>query len=220
MRNAHSHVLPRLLTILAAVLIWKVTLSVLVGYRNYVPPNFASDFLLGRESYFWGPYRWAFYTHLVSGPVALLLGTILISERFRKVAPAWHRRLGRVQAANILLLVAPSGLWMSYYAATGAIAAAGLGSLAIATAVCVMLGVRAAVQRRFASHQLWMWRTFLLLCSAVVIRMMGGLAEVTQYDAPWVYPFSTWASWLGPLVIFEAIRLFKSLKEVGTLRVP
>ncbi|MCE9556204.1 MAG: hypothetical protein K8T91_22885, partial [Planctomycetes bacterium] len=65
MRNTSSYVLSRLLTILAAVLIWKVTLSVVLGYRNYVPPNFESDFLLGRETYFWGPYRWAFYTHLV-----------------------------------------------------------------------------------------------------------------------------------------------------------
>jgi hypothetical protein len=115
-----------------------------------------------------------------------------------------------VQVANILLLVAPSGLWMARYAMSGAIAAAGLGLLAIATAVCCIAGWRAAVARRFGDHQLWMWRTYLLLCSAVVIRLIGGLATVLQFDPPWIYPLSTWISWVAPLVVFEIWRSFNS----------
>jgi hypothetical protein len=200
--------LPRVLAMLAAALIAKVTLDVLIGYRNYFPPNFDADFLLGRQSYFFGPYRWAFYVHLASGPASLLLGTVLVSERFRNFAPRWHRRLGRIQAANVLLLLVPSGLWMAFYAATGAIAGMGLAALSIATAVCIALGWRAAMQRRFADHRLWMSRTFVLLCSAVVIRMIGGLATVTQFDALWLYPLSCWASWLVPLAAFESRRWF------------
>jgi len=132
---------------------------------------------------------------------------MLVSDRFRRRAPAWHRRLGRVQTVCVLLLLTPSGFWMAYYAETGAVAAAGLGSLAIATAACVALGWRSAVRRRLAEHRRWMWRTFLLLCSAVVIRMIGGLATVAQFDAPWLYPLSTWASWLVPLLVFESSRL-------------
>lgn len=195
--------LPRVLKALAVILIVKVVVSVLVEYRDYVPPNFESDFLRGREAYFWGPYHWAFYIHLVSGPASLMLGTILISERFRAWVPAWHRRLGRVQVACVLLLVVPSGLWMAGHAATGAVAAAGLGLLAITTAACVALGWRAAVARSFADHRRWMWRAYLLLCSAVVIRMIGGLATVVGFDALWLYPASTWVSWLGPLAAFE-----------------
>jgi hypothetical protein len=52
-----------------------------------------------------------------------------------------------------------------------------------------------------------MSRTFVLLCSAVVIRMIGGLATIAQFDAAWLYPVSTWASWLVPLAIFESIQL-------------
>jgi len=201
----HS-LLSRALTILAALLVCKVTLSVVIGYRNYFPPNFESDFLLGREAYFWGAYAWAFYVHLVAGPAALLLGTLLISDRFRRAAPRWHRRLGRVQAALLLLLLVPSGLWMARHAATGAVAGWGLGTLAIATAACVVLGVRAAVARRFADHERWMWRTYMLLVSAVVIRLIGGLATVAQFDALWLYPLSCWISWLGPLVVLETLQ--------------
>jgi hypothetical protein len=196
----------RLLAALAFILIAKVTLSVVLGYRDYFPPNFDADFLLGRAAYFWGAYRWFFYAHLVSGPLSLLLGMILVSDRFRQRLPHWHRWLGRLQAVNVLLLVVPSGLWMSWYAATGVIAGAGLAALSIATAVFISLGVRAAIGRRFAEHRRWMWRTFVLLCSAVIIRMIGGLATVAQFDALWLYPLSAWASWLVPLMIFEVIQ--------------
>lgn len=205
--------MPRMFVLLATLLIWKVTLGVVIEYRNYVPPNFESDFLRGRERYFWGAYQWAFYTHLLSGPPSLILGTMLVSDRFRKAFPTWHPRLGRVQAGCVLVLVAPSGLWMSYYAMTGAVAAAGLASLAIITGTCVVLGWRAAVARRFADHRRWMWRTFILLCSAVVIRMIGGLATVTQFDAVWLYPLSAWASWLVPLLVFESIQLLNQPVE-------
>jgi hypothetical protein len=197
--------LNRILTAAAVLLIGKVTLTVLIGYRDYLPPNFNADFLLGRESYFFGPYRWAFYIHLLSGPLSLILGTILISETFRRRFPRWHRRLGRLQVANVLLLVTPSGLWMARYAMSGTIAGAGLAFLALATFVCCLAGWRSAVNRQFANHQLWMSRTYLLLCSAVVIRLFGGLATVFQFDAPWIYAVSVWTSWLLPLAVFECL---------------
>jgi hypothetical protein len=191
------------LTLLASALVLKVTTSVLSNYHNYFPPNFASDFLRGREDHFSGIYEWAFYTHILSGPVSLILGLILIGERSRTRFPKWHRYLGRLQVSCVLLLVTPSGLCMAYFAAAGPIAAVGLAALAIATAICVALGARSAVRREFADHRRWMWRCYLLLCSAVVLRLIGGLAEVTGVAAPWVDPLATWISWLVPLAAFE-----------------
>jgi uncharacterized membrane protein len=185
-------------------LVLKVTISVISNYQNYLPPDFSSDFLRGRGPYFWGAYRWAFYTHILSGPVSLVLGLILVGEWSRTRFPRWHRRLGRIQVACVVLLVAPSGLWMACHAAAGPIAAVGLGTLAIATAVCASLGARAAVRRRFADHRRWMWRCYLLLCSAVVLRLIGGLATVVGAGFPWVDPLANWMSWLIPLTAFEA----------------
>lgn len=203
MQNIKIITLPRVLTLLAGLLIFKVTVAVVLTYRDYFPPNFASDFLRGRESYFFGRYEWAFYTHIASGPCSLIIGLILVSERFRLRFPQWHRRLGRIQAACVLLLVTPSGLWMAWYAMTGAIAAVGFAALAVATGLCVALGWRSAVKTRFIDHRRWMSRCFLLLCSAVVIRMVGGLATVTDVEATWIYPLAAWASWIGPLLAFE-----------------
>jgi len=193
----------RALAILAGLLVVKVAASIVLVYRDYLPPNFESAFLNGRQSYFFGAYHWAFYTHIACGPVTLLLGLVLISDRFRQRFPHWHRSLGKVQIALVLLLLAPSGLWMAPYAETGAVAATGFSALAVATWTCALLGWRTAVRKRFAEHRRWMWRCFLLLCSAVVLRLIGGLDTMTGVGGASSYPLAAWASWLVPLAIFE-----------------
>lgn len=193
----------RVLTLLAGLLVVKVTIAIMLGYSNYFPPNFDSDFLRGREDYFFGRYQWAFYPHIASGPISLILGLILISEQFRLRYPKWHRYLGRIQGLCVLFVVAPSGLYMAYYSVAGPIGAVGLGMLGILTATCVALGWRAAVQRRFADHRRWMWRTFLLLCSAVVLRIVVGMATVMKVDVLWFDSMAVWISWLLPLTAFE-----------------
>jgi len=188
---------------LACLLVLKVTVSVVLIYDGYIPPDFNTDFLLGRQDYFWGSYSWAFYTHLVSGPPTLIVGLILLSNRFRARFPQWHRYLGRIQVANIILLLTPSGLWMAFYAMTGAVAGTAFVTLSLATAATAAMGWRTAVKRQFQSHRRWMLRNYTLLCSAVVIRMIGGLATIAQSEAEWLYPLAAWTSWSVPLLILE-----------------
>ena len=73
----------RLVQVLAVLLVCKTTVSVLLGFRDYFPPDFRSDFLLGRRTYFFGPYQWAFYAHIISGPITLVTGMVLISDSAR-----------------------------------------------------------------------------------------------------------------------------------------
>ena len=203
MPNVNAMKLQRALTLLAGLLALKVATAVVLGYRNYFPPNFNSDFLRGREDYFFGGFQWAFYAHIASGPVSLVLGLILMSERFRLRFPKWHRALGRIQVAAILLLVAPSGLWMASYAQAGAAAAVSFALLAISTGWCAACGWKAAMQRRFAMHRRWMRRCFLLLCSAIVLRLLGGLATVAGVRAAWFDPLASWACWIAPWAAYE-----------------
>ena len=203
MRPAPISLPERILTILAGGLILKVTVMVVGNYGSYFPPDFGSEFLRGRERTFPGLFRWAFYTHIITGPIALILGLVLVSDRFRTGFRGWHRRLGWVQVGIVLILVTPSGLVMAWFAAAGPIAGLGLATLAALTAVFVGLGARAAIQRRFGDHRRWMWRCYLLLGSAVVLRMIGGLATVAGVSAPWFDPMATWVSWVVPLALFE-----------------
>ncbi len=183
------------------LIICKTLLFVLLIYRDYFPPDFRSNFLFGREGYFWGHYRFGFYLHIVAGPISLILGMILLSESFRKRFRDWHRRLGRVQMVCVLGGVVPGGLVMAPYSATGAVAAWGFGTLALATGITAALGWRSAVARQFEAHRRWMLRCYVLLCSAVVLRLIGGIAELTNLDG--TYPFAAWASWIVPWIVLE-----------------
>lgn len=198
-------------TFAAVLLVVKVTASVVLGYRSYFPPDFNSDFLLGREAYFFGAYAWAFYVHLIAGPASLLMGLLLVSERFRQWSPRWHRFLGRAEIACVLALLVPSGLCMARYAVGGFVSGLGLAMLAVLTGACAVLGWRTAVQRRFVVHRRWMERLLVLLCSAVVIRLIGGAATLVRADAEWVYPASVWISWLVPLAALECWRYAQPL---------
>ena len=200
----------RLVAWLTVVVILKVTAAVASNYWLYFPPDFSSDFLRNREAYFFGPYRVAFIAHLVGSPLAILLGLLLMAPWLRRNWPRWHRWLGRVQAINVLAVVAPSGLWMSAYTATGPVAAAAFATLSLATGATIALGWRAAVRRRFADHEVWMTRNFLLLSAAIVLRVACGFASVvgltwTSFDA-----VVSWAAWLFPLAVYELIRRPKS----------
>lgn len=208
----------RALTIAVGFLIVKVTVEVMLVYANYFPPNFSSGFLQGREHCFSGPYQWAFYPHIAVGPVTLLLGLLLVSDKFRAHFPIWHRRLGRIQVVCVLFVLAPSGLWMAYDTATGTIAAISFAILAVMTGTCAALGWRAAVARRFSDHRRWMWRCFLLLCSAVVLRILGGLGTVLDVKSLWFDPVASWSSWLIPLLTFELLNLRK--RQAGRVAVP
>lgn len=203
--RAVSH-FKRVVVAAALVVIVKVTCEVVLGYRRYLPPDFAADFLYGRQAYFHGAYQWAFYPHIAGGPLALALGTLLVGDWFRLRWPEWHRRLGRLHVLNVLFVVAPSGLWMAFYAAAGWVGTASFVLLSSLTSLTAALGWRAAVLRRFAEHRTWMWRCYVLLCSAVVIRVLGGFGTVAGVTASWWDPASTWVCWVVPLAVLEASR--------------
>lgn len=193
----------RVLAGLAVLVVLKVTVQIVLGYPSYFPPSFVSDFLRGRESYFFGVYQWAFYPHIAGGPIALLLGLLLLSERFRVRWPRGHRLLGKVHVANVLLVVAPSGLWMAGFTPLGRFAATGFALLSVLTFTCTALGWRAAVCKRFHTHRRWMWRSYLLLSSAVVLRLFGGFGASLGVMPAWYDPVTAWASWILPVAVFE-----------------
>ena len=190
----------------AALVVIKVNIGVVLTFGDYFPPDFNSSFLSGRRSYFFGSYQWAFYAHIISGPCSLFLGVALISERLRNRWPSLHRYLGRVQMVCVLLFVVPGGFVMAFRAETGAIAGTAFALLAIATGLTAALGWRTAVRRRFVEHRRWMWRCFLLLCSAVVLRLLTGLAIVTHTTGSWTYPTAAWCSLILPVTVYETVR--------------
>jgi hypothetical protein len=204
-RAARYRILTAVLRWLAVALVLRVLASTLANYPDYFPPDFGSLFLEGREATFTGTYRAAFYAHIFSGPVVLLNGLVLLSESVRRRYGGLHRVLGRLQVAVLLLLVLPSAAVMSRHAFGGWPAGLSFLALSAATALCAVVGIARARRRDYGGHRRWMLRCYVLICSAVVLRLISGAAGVVGVDSPErAYIAAAWSSWLLPLAACEA----------------
>jgi uncharacterized membrane protein len=197
-------ILTTVLRWLAVVLILRVLASILANYPDYFPPNFDSLFLQGREATFSGAYQPAFYVHIFSGPVVLFNGLILLSESVRRRHGRLHRVLGRVQVVVLLLFVLPSSVVMSRHAFGGWPAGLSFLLLSAATAGCAIVGVVHARRRRYDLHRRWMLRSYVLICSAVALRLISGAAGLVGVPSPeGAYIVAAWTSWVFPLAAYE-----------------
>jgi hypothetical protein len=188
----------------AAVLFAKVLVSILLEYRWYFPADFdSSAFLNGRRNSFFGIYRAAFYAHIISGPVAVVLGLFLMVSGGRARYRHIHRPAGRLQMLIVLAVVLPSGLVMARQAFAGPIAAYGFASLSVATAACAAVALYCVRARNFRSHQRWATRCFLLLASPLLLRLVAGAVIVMQLESEWSYRLNAWLSWIIPLAVYE-----------------
>jgi uncharacterized membrane protein YozB (DUF420 family) len=191
---------------LAVVLILRVLCVILANYPDYFPPNFDSLFLQGREATFHGTYRVAFYVHILTAPIVLVLGLLLLSETLRGRYPGWHRRMGRFQVLLLLGLMLPSSVVMSYHAFGGWLGGLSFLLLSLTTAGCALLGIWQAWRRRFEAHRRWMLRCYVLICSAVTLRLLSGTASLLEVPYPEsAYIIASWSSWLIPLVGLEVV---------------
>jgi hypothetical protein len=191
---------------LAVVLILRVLVVILANYPDYFPPNFHSLFLQGREATFGGAYRAAFYVHILSAPLVLVNGLILLSEYVRRRHCGCHRWLGRVQVVVLLFFVLPSSVVMSRRAFGGWPAGLSFLLLSAATAGCAIVGVVHACRHRYLQHRRWMLRSYVLICSAVALRLISGTAALVGVPSPeHAYVFAAWSSWLFPLAVCEIV---------------
>jgi uncharacterized membrane protein len=154
-------------------------------------------------------YQAAFYVHIFAGPIVLFSGLILLNDYVRRRRPAVHRWLGRVHVGVLLLLVLPSSAAMSRHAFGGCPAGLSFLVLTVATAACTVVGVVYARRRRFDEHRRWMCRSYVLICSAVALRLMSGAAGLFDVASPEdAYIVAAWGSWLLPLAGYEIVARF------------
>lgn len=199
-------ILTAILRWLAVVLILRVLVVIVANYPDYLPPNFDSLFLQGRETTFSGAYRAAFYVHILSAPLVLFNGLILLSESVRRRHGGWHRWLGRGQVVVLLLFVLPSSVVMSRHAFGGWPAGLSFLLLSVATASCAIVGVVYACRHRYGQHRRWMLRSYVLICSAVALRLISGTAGLIGVSRPeHAYILAAWSSWLLPLAACEIV---------------
>lgn len=154
-----------------------------------------------------------FPLHMITGGLALLLVPLAFALRHR---PAWHRPVGRLAAADVLVSgltafpvawAAPVTLW----------SAAGFTAQATAWLVLLALGLRAIRQRRVEAHRACMILMMATTSGAVFFRvylaLWAMLGTRRQFDA--FYACDAWIAWLLPLILTAlAIRRFARVRPL------
>ncbi|NUR92673.1 MAG: DUF2306 domain-containing protein [Nonomuraea sp.] len=146
--------------------------------------------------------------HIPSALVFCLLGAFQFSRGFRRARPGWHRVAGRV-LVPCGLVAALSGIWMtlSYDLPTrdGDLLGAFRILFGSAMAVFLVLGLAAALRRRFARHRAWMMRGYAIGMGAGSQAVTGGLAYLFGTPGPVRWALFMGAAWLINLAVAEYV---------------
>ncbi len=144
-----------------------------------------------------------FYTHVYTSIFVLLSGFLAMVRKDFGMKN-FHRNAGKIYVFLILVLAAPSGMYMGIFANGGLyskISFVLLGSLWWFSTFKAYQLVR---QRKFAAHKQWMWRSFAFTLSAITLRMWKVMLVYTFHPGPMeVYQVIAWLGWIPNILIIE-----------------
>ncbi len=206
----HAGVTPGgVLKFTAAVLVLYFSALILTPFPHYLPPDFERGFLRNKaEGFYSSGYFLGFYAHIASAPLAILCGTLNLSHSLRRRLPQLHRKLGKLYVVLVLCFAAPGGAIMSTRAFGGMSSTVCFALISVAAWWFTWKAWQAAKARRFAAHGRWMCRSYLMMCSAITLRLIHFLMQPLELDPTLTYQWAAWLSWLPALVIFEIVTCF------------
>lgn len=154
-------------------------------------------------------WRTSFYIHISGGMLSLILGPINFIPALRTRFPAFHRKTGKLYVAAILLLGAPAGLYMAFFANGGFWASIGFLLLSVLWFWSTTKAIQSARKRQFAEHRAWMIRSYAITFAAVTLRIWVPLLSLnTSIPHETIVVLTAWLSWIPNLILAELILRF------------
>ncbi len=184
---------------------------ILLAGLKYFKADFGNGFLMDKEFIF-HHYKYFLYSHVLAAPLALFTGILQFSLK----PGSFHKICGRIYVASILLIAAPSSIYMSFFAIGSYIGTIIFLSLALFWIHFTYQGFLRAKRKDFAKHRIFMTRSFILTNSAIVIRLFLFINKKLSLGDPINgYLLISLLSWTIPLMIYEII-LFQKRKKLSS----
>jgi len=166
------------------------------------------------------PWRLAFYIHITGGLIALAVGPFQFLEKFRIKRPKFHKTLGKIYVAAILLIGAPSGFFMAFFANGGPWADLGFICMAFMWVLTTWLGLKAILRKDVTTHVQWMIRSYAMCFAAVTLRLLTPILTLLFHlKISTVLISVAWLSWIINLVFAQIIIYFKYRKIKYPLKI-
>ena len=151
-------------------------------------------------------YLLAFYAHISGGAVALLSGWSQFKRTLRNKRIQWHRRLGKTYVISVLLIGAPAGALIAFYAEGGLSGAMGFLLMAITWWTFTWTALARIRAKDIQGHLTWMVRSYAVCFAAVTLRLWMPLFTAGfGYSFEEAYPMIAWLSWVPNLFVAEWI---------------
>lgn len=207
--------------IIATLFVFFFTYRMLVITLPYTSWELNVDFLFTKQkilfrSELWQRYLYmsVFYVHIFSAPLVVLAGASQFSRTLMIEKANWHRNIGKMYVGIILLLSAPAGLVMSFYANGNAVSKFSFTFLTILWWILTYLAYRKALQKQWIAHANFMIRSYALTFSAITLRLYMFLIAKIGFFSTWsateIYVMLSFMSWI-PNLAFAEILIFKGI---------
>ncbi|MCF0056345.1 DUF2306 domain-containing protein [Dyadobacter sp. CY356] len=158
----------------------------------------------------------AFYMHITTGGLALLIGWVQFSQKIRISAPAIHRNLGKLYVL-LALCSSVSGAYLAFHADGGVIASTGFLCLAIVWFTSTFLGYTSIVKGRVTQHQKFMIFSYAACFAAVTLRLWLPLLVVVFGDFINAYVLVAWLCWLPNMFVAYLLTRNMNKSEYGSV---
>ncbi len=148
-------------------------------------------------------YLYFFYVHVYTSIFVLLSGFLAILRKDFGIKK-FHRNAGKVYIFLILILAAPSGIYMGIFANGGLYSKISFVLLGGFWWLSTFKAYRMARQKKFTAHKQWMWRSFAFTLSAITLRMWKVILVCTFHPGPMeAYQIIAWLGWIPNIMLVE-----------------
>ncbi|MGG5209285.1 DUF2306 domain-containing protein [Chryseobacterium sp. MIQD13] len=180
---------------------------------EYIPFNPEVSFLMIKQTEVVKrpEYLTFFYTHVYTSIFVLLSGFLAILRKDFGLKN-FHRNTGKVYIFLILILAAPSGIYMGFFANGGFFSKISFVILGLLWWFSTYKAYQSARQKRFKEHKQWMWRSFAFTLSALTLRIWKVIIVYLFHPNPMdVYQIIAWLGWIPNILLIEYLITKKHL---------
>jgi hypothetical protein len=164
-------------------------------------------------------WRICFYTHISAGALCITTALIQFSSWILKKRKKIHILSGKIYVFVVLLIGAPSGLYMTFFAKGGYAERGAFLGMAVFWFFTTYKGfVTAARDKNFVAHKYWMIRSYAMALTAVTFRIYHIVFHELGLDGFNNYSISLWISILGNALIAELIIYKQARNYIKTLQ--
>ncbi|KRT16896.1 hypothetical protein ASU31_04215 [Pedobacter ginsenosidimutans] len=173
---------------------------------RYIPMSSEVSFLQIKQTEVSGikAYLPIFYIHVYSAIFVLLAGFTQFNPKILAKYPKIHKWLGYLYAGFVLLLAAPSGIFIGWFANGGLMAKTSFIILGVLWFWFTLRAILFILKREIIAHKKFMYRSFALATSAITLRLWKVILVYLFHPAPMdVYQIIAWLGWIPNLLIAE-----------------